>query len=242
MPLSKKIQLLTCLLIAPVQTSYGQWADNYLFPTLSIASDYRYQGVSNSDTNPVVQGSIYIWRPDGYYGGLWLSRVDFNDPGATNFEVDTYLGKNIPIGPSILNLEVMYSAFDEEVPGPTYDFWQTKVGISRTFGRLESTLMATHIPEMSYSSGKVSRLETAHSYRIFSWLSGEVIAGSRWSAKGIDRTYWSAAVIASHRNIDFRLSYHDNNLNLAECNDRDICDGGMVAQISINFWTPVTGN
>jgi hypothetical protein len=42
---------------------------------------------------PTVQASLYWWRPDRFYAGLWMSRVDFSDLGdpTTSVEVDVYL-------------------------------------------------------------------------------------------------------------------------------------------------------
>src|SRR5690242_10077985 len=83
-------------LVAAALPSPGQAQSSRggLFSFVGVTSDYRYQGVSNSDGEPALQANIHWWRPDGLYLGLFATQVDFNDPGDTSYELDLYGGKN----------------------------------------------------------------------------------------------------------------------------------------------------
>src|SRR4030095_3329018 len=65
-----------------------------------LTSDYRYDGQSLNSHKPTVQASLYWWRPDNFYAGVWMSRVDFSDLGdpTTSFEVEVYGGRNLHVG------------------------------------------------------------------------------------------------------------------------------------------------
>src|SRR5262245_32686733 len=107
-----------------------------LYPTLMLTSDYRYDGVSNTSGNPALQASLYWWRPDHFYAGIFATTVDFSgfyDPD-TSYEIDLYAGYNWDFGPPYfemggdatrLTAEIMYTQFpDQGPPGPTYNFLQ----------------------------------------------------------------------------------------------------------------------
>jgi len=58
--------LLTAL---PATAQAGSWGG--VFSAVTLASDYRYQGVSESLGKPVVQGYVHWARPDGFYLGAF---------------------------------------------------------------------------------------------------------------------------------------------------------------------------
>ncbi|GAA0339916.1 hypothetical protein GCM10009092_00510 [Bowmanella denitrificans] len=71
--------------------------------TLTGVSDYLFNGVSQTDENPALQGSIDWAADNGFYAGAWGSNVDFGDD--TNLEIDAYLGYYQDLSDS-LNLDV----------------------------------------------------------------------------------------------------------------------------------------
>ena len=128
-----------------------------LFSSVGLTSDYRYQGVSNSDGNPALQGYVHWWRPDGFYAGLFATQVDFDDPGDTSYELDLYGGKNFDLkdGKTRLTAEAMFTAFpNEHVWGPTYNFIQFKAAARRTEGPWVLTTTGSFVPEASYGAGE----------------------------------------------------------------------------------------
>ena len=64
--------------------------------TATVVSDYRFRGVSQSDRDPPVQGSVDItWH--GFYVGAWASTIArYAD---TNVELDLYAGYAGTAGP-----------------------------------------------------------------------------------------------------------------------------------------------
>jgi len=70
--------------------------------TVTLASDYLFNGVSQTGEDPALQGSI-DWAGDNWYAGAWGSNVDFGDD--TNLEADVYVGYYTAIN-DVLNLDV----------------------------------------------------------------------------------------------------------------------------------------
>ncbi|MFZ6655721.1 TorF family putative porin [Undibacterium sp. TJN19] len=72
--------------------------DNETSFNLSLTSDYRYRGISQTRLNPALQGGAdYNNNPTGLYVGTWLSTISWikDTPGAgsTPLEWDIYAGK-----------------------------------------------------------------------------------------------------------------------------------------------------
>lgn len=65
---------------------------------LSVTTDYRYRGISQTRLRPALQGGAdYAHTPTGFYVGTWLSTIrwieDTPNAGSTPFEWDIYAGK-----------------------------------------------------------------------------------------------------------------------------------------------------
>lgn len=61
----------------------------------TLASDYVYRGYSKNRGNPVLQGNLDYEHESGFYGGLWVSQVGFDDKGyedRAEVELAPYLG------------------------------------------------------------------------------------------------------------------------------------------------------
>ena len=60
---------------------------------LNFRSDYVYRGYSKSQGHPVVQGLIDYQGDSGWFGGLGLSQVNFdNQPKRAEVEIKPYVG------------------------------------------------------------------------------------------------------------------------------------------------------
>ncbi|MDQ7969439.1 MAG: TorF family putative porin [Oxalicibacterium faecigallinarum] len=59
----------------------------------TLASDYRFRGVSQTDKSPAVQGGFDYEHSSGFYVGNWNSNIDF----AKSIEMDLYAGYKFAI-------------------------------------------------------------------------------------------------------------------------------------------------
>lgn len=67
----------------------------------SLASDYRYRGLSQSRLRPALQGGAdLVHGPSGIYVGTWLSSIRWISDGGgdTKLEMDVYAGKRGQLG------------------------------------------------------------------------------------------------------------------------------------------------
>jgi uncharacterized protein (TIGR02001 family) len=60
---------------------------------VGVTTDYRFRGISQSDSGPAVQGGFDVDFGNGFYAGTWASQVDFAyGEDETKFEQDFYGG------------------------------------------------------------------------------------------------------------------------------------------------------
>lgn len=86
MAISKKNLALSALLaLAPVSAMAAEVSGN-----VTLTSDYRFRGISQSDTDPAIQGGFDVAFDNGLYAGVWASNVDFGTDA--DLEMDFYAG------------------------------------------------------------------------------------------------------------------------------------------------------
>lgn len=219
-----------------------------IFPTLTLASEYRYDGASNSSGEPVAQASLYWWRPDHFFAGAFLTTVDYSgfyDPD-TSYEIDIYAGYNFDFGQPYfempgdatrLQLRAMYTAFpDQGPPGPTYNFLQLQAALINRTGPLTLRTELAYVPEASYGGGPSWKSEAGAGYALAPWLSLSGEYGYRENDIAADRSWWDIGATLNFGQIDLDLRYYDTDLDYAECGFSTNCDGGFVAALSWNPW------
>ncbi len=82
---------LVCAMPAAAQTS-----EHTLTANLSLATDYRYRGITQTDRRPAIQGGFDYSHASGFYLGNWNSSIswlgDSNDEVSAPIEMDFYAG------------------------------------------------------------------------------------------------------------------------------------------------------
>jgi uncharacterized protein (TIGR02001 family) len=231
--------ILTLVALLGVSPAEAQSRWGRLYPSLFLTSDYRYDGLSLSGHEPTPQASLYWWRPDKFYSGVWVSCVDFSDLGdaTTSYEVDVYAGRNFDIGRTQFTLEGMYTFFpDEDIPGPTYDFVTAKARLRHSVDALTFGSAVAWVPEASYGAGVAWRLTGEASYMWAKWLKTSGQVGRRWNARNADRTFWDVSATTAWKKISVELRYSDTDLGFAECGFVNWCEAGLVATLQVDLW------
>lgn len=98
----KKVLLaLSAVLVTSALPTLSHAEDNPLSFNVSVASDYRYRGISQTRFTPALQGGVDYALPGGFYVGAWGSTIRWIkdagtlggvDTGSAHVEVDLYGG------------------------------------------------------------------------------------------------------------------------------------------------------
>jgi len=123
-------------------------ADDLTFSSnVSLVSDYLYRGISQTGTNPAIQGGFDLSHASGLYAGVWGSSIStLGDIGITESgtEIDTYAGYKgaaADVGYDVGFLRYNY-------PG-TYGS-NTKADTNELYGALSYSVVSA---KLSYSLG-----------------------------------------------------------------------------------------
>jgi uncharacterized protein (TIGR02001 family) len=220
-----------------VSRSAGAEMPGQFYSSISLTSDYRYNGVSYSGREPTPQASLHWIGPIGWYAGVWTSGVDFDDPGNTSIEADLYAGRTLDFAGTRFAGEVLYTFFpDKTFRGPTYDFVQLKVRGSRSHEALTLGALAAWTPEASYASGTAWRAAIDATYSFNDALKASATAGRRWIEIGVDRSFWDAGVTATWKRLALDARYVDTNLDERECGFSKRCSATVVVTLTLRFY------
>jgi uncharacterized protein (TIGR02001 family) len=111
----------------------------------TLASDYRFRGVSQSDEGFAVQGGFTISHDSGLYVGAWGSNLaGWGTFGGANMELDLYGGYKLPVGEGTLDVGVtwyMYPSGADET-----DFAELYAKLGGTVGPIGLTATVAYAP------------------------------------------------------------------------------------------------
>lgn len=194
--------------------------------TATGTSDYVFRGISQTDNDPTIQGSVGL----GYgmfYAGVWASGLDF-DAGLNDaeMEVDIYGGIKPTWGPLTFDFGVIYYAYPGEnfigVAGPDLDYLEFKAGVSGS-PFANATLGATVFYSDDYfaETGQVWTVEGTAAYTLPTFgpftptISGLVGYQDSEDAayvgfNGFDNyVYWNAGLALTVEKLTFDFRYWD---------------------------------
>ncbi len=113
----------------------------------ALVSDYRFRGVSQSDEDLAVQGSVTVTHGSGLYGGFWASNLaGWGTFGGANLELDLLAGyKFKPTEAATLDVGLTYYLY----PGGAdeTDFFEPYVKLSGTHGPVNLTAGVAYAPK-----------------------------------------------------------------------------------------------
>lgn len=83
---------------------------------VAVTSEYRLRGISQTDSEPAVQGGLTVTHASGLYVGTWASNLGgYGTFGGSNMELDLIAGASKAVGGVTLDGGVVYYVY----PGTT---------------------------------------------------------------------------------------------------------------------------
>jgi uncharacterized protein (TIGR02001 family) len=135
-----------CPPAAQAQSAEDDTATISISGSATIASDYRFRGVSQSDQEMAVQGGLTVAHDSGVYVGAWASNLSgWGTFGGANMELDLIGGYRVPIGNAVLDAGLTWYMY----PGGAdkTDFAEPFVKLTGSAGPATLTAGAAYAPE-----------------------------------------------------------------------------------------------
>lgn len=219
----------------------GHAAKSHWSGSLTLASDYRFRGISQTDRNPAVQGGLQYNGSQGIYAGVWASNVDFAPDVST--ELDFYIGYTHALteNTSLTGQATYYWYLNADDASET-NYWELMAKLEHQMGGIGLSLEAAYAPDQSsdaYSSAwaVTAGVEAAlvDSLPVFSdGLSASGHFGHQDLEAG-DYNFYDVGLTASAGMFALDVRYVGTDLDEADCGLTDWCEGGVVVSGTLSF-------
>ncbi|MBA6413296.1 hypothetical protein H2508_09260 [Parahaliea sp. F7430] len=216
-------------------------AEPQVSANISLTSDYRFRGISQSNKSSALQGGFDVVFEPGFYVGIWGSTVDFdsNEGFDGSLELDYYAGWSMETASAVgLDLGYIYYDYpgDEGAEGDYQELYakvsykDVTLGINYSDDYYASSdELLYYYADYSLSLNEIWSLDIHLGY-------SELQRGGGFLATTEDSYMdYSLAVTASLMEVDWTLAYVGSDLEQEEVFDTDWGDDSLVFSVSKSF-------
>lgn len=119
---------------------------------ITLISDYRFRGVTQTNEDPAIQGTINFNHVSGLYAGVWASTVDGGIDGSTpaltgygDAEIDLYAGYTKTLSNGLgFDIGLLYYLYPDGAKGLNTDFFEPYASVSYTIGPVSTKVGAAY--------------------------------------------------------------------------------------------------
>ena len=201
---------------------------------LTLASDYVYRGISQTDEEATIQGGFEVTGEQGIYAGVWASNVDFDG----SIEIDLYVGYGGSFTEDVgYDLGLLRYEYPDDAQGDAPESSFNEVYASFYFKSLTLGL--------AYSSDFFAESDAALYIGLDYELSlpNDMVMTLHYGKQSIDDNTqfgtpdymdYAIGLSKSFEAIDLSLSWHDTDLSGEDCfgGPDDICVARVVFGLS----------
>lgn len=207
-----------------------------------LFSDYRTRGISQTQNDPALQGSLTLAHASGLYAGVWSSNVDFGFGSSTRQELDYYAGYFWQINDDV-TLDTSYIKYVYPRQGNfNYGEYHTELrawgvllggNYSDNFNGDQSMLYSYvgYTTLLPYDTDLLVRYGR-NDYKDPSWFANDGTSRD-------DYHEWEVKLTRTMLSLDWSISYIDTDLSESECASylgfKDVCSATVVAAVSKTF-------
>lgn len=206
--------------------------------TITAASDYTFNGVSQTDSDPAIQASLDYAFDNGVYAGIWASNVDIIGLDDIDFELDAYVGRFMQLNEQVsLDYGIAYYTYQGDGSDFNYGEAYTKFGYASDYGQTELNFWYSWDYFGSGAGHVISQI--AHTYEL---APNHALRASFDISNSLDgkKYAWDSNEKKSynHYRLAYKTSYEGFNIEVAAENtslDYDYTDERLVLAVSRTF-------
>ncbi len=224
--------------------------------TAVLTSDYRFRGISQTDKNAAIQGSITVTHESGFYASVWGSSISSYVTATTNStqEIDLILGWKKTFGGTTVDAGLLYYFYPKTGPGVT-NFAEPYLAVTQVIGPVSAKALVAYAPKqgaLALDQRSTSRTSPA---RENLYLALDLTAaipntpislmahvgqseGPSWlstTGRGNRYTDWSLGASATWKALTLGVSYVDTNTTFITPSGKDAAKGGVVVSLTAAF-------
>jgi uncharacterized protein (TIGR02001 family) len=213
--------------VARSEEKKGILDPGYFSATTALATDYVFRGISQTNEDPAIQGSLDYAHPTGFYLGAWGSNVD-ESISKGNIELDFYAGYGRELFKDFsFDLSAIYYVYPDSGDDPEADYVEGHLGLSYVLSALPLTPTFGagyyYSPDFfgedgdgHYVNGKLE-LSLPYGFGLagelgYQWVEGDKLTGhglGEGGDDGFDYTHWRVGLSKGLLGFNLDLSYHN---------------------------------
>ena len=216
---------------------------------LGVTSDYRFRGQSQAQRDPAIFGGLDYTGASGFFAGVWLSSVDFNDAAKTYLETDLYAGYTKVLDDkttgSIKAVYYWYPQSDYAPGAAKNDYFELIANLTHDFGAFSGGLELAYSPNYFLETGSSVELAASATipltdkFWIFDCgLSASAKLGYQWINDNAgfgtpDYVFYDIGLTGKIGIAALDLRYVGTDLSKSDCfSGTNLCEGGFVATLT----------
>ncbi|MDB5700013.1 MAG: hypothetical protein JWL66_212 [Sphingomonadales bacterium] len=227
----------------------------------TLVTDYRFRGISQTNKNFAVQGSLTATHSSGLYVSVWGSSISEYVANGSNQEIDLIAGYKRTFGGTTFDGGVLYYFYPESQKlGPVFaggkynsDFAEPYLSVAHTFGPATAKLTANYafkqkalglVANANGTQKKDDNLYTAFdlSGSIASGVGVSAHIGHNWTSSvlslGLKKyTDWGAGVNYTYKQITFGVNYVGSDVPTGYFTPfgKDVAKEGVVGSVGVSY-------
>ena len=222
---------------AAIFTGNTSASDFSLDGSVALTSDYRFRGISQSNTDAALQGSINLNHVSGAHAGVWGSSIDFNDDEDATIELDYTAGYTFAVSDVAVDVGYIYYTYPNDGSNDNNDYgevyaaadWKgVEVGVNWTDDGYAKSGKATYVfAGYSHQFGIVTVGAQV----------GETFLDTATFENGDDKYFnfeVSGAVTLLER-LDVEVAYVGTDLSKDDIGGLDWAENAVVATVTLNL-------
>jgi uncharacterized protein (TIGR02001 family) len=210
----------------------------------SLVTDYRFRGISQSDENIALQGTLSVSHESGFYVSVWGSSIDEHVANGADAELDLIAGYRHTWGGTTLDAGVLYYYYPGS-GGANTDFIEPFVSIAHAFGPATAKVTANYAPSQSaltVGNGSEDNLYLAGDLSVGIPNTPVTVSGHfghsfgpSFLTIGDEYSDWSVNTTFVWRNLSFGVAYVDTDGTFITPSGRNASDATVVGSVSVSF-------
>lgn len=216
--------------------------------TITLTSDYRFRGHSQTDRRAAVQGGIDFAHPSGVFAGVWASTINFNDPQNSPLELDFTAGYSHEFSETTNgSLAGAYYSYPSSEPAH-YEYFEIVGKLGHDLGAFALNGEFTYSPDYSGRTGSgvglTGGMEIPIAIGGIDWLSASGHAGYQWIEDNVaygtpDWMFYDFGLTATWNIVAFDVRYTGTDLDKGECfGGTNVCGNAVVWSVTLNLPIP----
>ncbi len=210
--------------------------------TITLTSDYRFRGHSQTDRDAAVQGGIDYASAPGLYAGIWMSSIDFDDAAQTPAEIDFTAGYSHVVTETITTSIALAYYWYPDSGDANYDYVELLANTAFDFGAFtvtgDGTYSADYSGETGEGIGLAAGLQVPLAIGDIDWLTASGQFGRQWIDDNAlygtpDWYFYDIGLTATYDIFALDVRYTGTDLDEAECfGGTQLCAGGVVIALT----------